>query len=70
MDKVYLISKGKLRIANKQFTSIKNDFEITFTNDTFIEECHGDTNSLPKVQYDFVRIDSIASKTVGTFVGK
>ena len=29
-DKVYLFSNGNVKMANKKFTSVKNDFSIIF----------------------------------------
>ena len=35
---MYYISKGSLKTANKQYSSLKNDYEMTINNDTIIEE--------------------------------
>jgi replication factor A1 len=35
--KVYFISRGSVRTANKKFTSIKNDYELHFNHETTIE---------------------------------
>uniref|UniRef100_A0A803TQ21 Replication protein A subunit n=1 Tax=Anolis carolinensis TaxID=28377 RepID=A0A803TQ21_ANOCA len=55
MNKVYYFSKGQLKVANKQYTSVKNDYEITFINDTSVIPCE-DAQHLPSVQFDFVSI--------------
>ena len=34
---VYFISRGRLRPANKQFNTTKNDYELTFNEDSEIE---------------------------------
>lgn len=70
MDKVYYISRCQLKTANKQFTSLKNDYEMAFTPDTVVAECTDDASSLPTVKYDFVPISDIANKTADTLVGK
>eukprot|EP00118_Oscarella_pearsei_P026443 m.309911 g.309911 ORF g.309911 m.309911 type:complete len:619 (+) comp48548_c0_seq1:47-1903(+) len=57
--KVYLISRGQLRPANKRYTSIKNDYELTFSNDTTVELCSDFSGDLPEVQYDIVEIRKI-----------
>ena len=41
-NKIYIFANGQIKIANKKFTSIKNDFNITFANETEIEECGED----------------------------
>ena len=38
---VYYISKGKLKPANKKFSSIKNDYELTLGQETVVEEVGG-----------------------------
>nr|XP_023024582.1 replication protein A 70 kDa DNA-binding subunit-like [Leptinotarsa decemlineata] len=45
VDKVYFISKCQLKPANKQYSTLKNDYEMTMTSET----------------YDFVTIDKIAN---------
>ena len=62
VDKVYFISKCQLKPANKQFTTIKNDYEMTFNNDTVVQECTEPADNVPTVQYNFVTIAEIAEK--------
>ena len=38
---VYYISRCSLKTANKQYTAIKNDYEMTINNDTTIVKCEG-----------------------------
>uniref|UniRef100_A0A182QCD7 Replication protein A subunit n=1 Tax=Anopheles farauti TaxID=69004 RepID=A0A182QCD7_9DIPT len=61
VDKVYFISKCQLKPANKQYTSLKNDYEMTMTNDTIVQECKEADGSLPEIQYNFVPISQIAN---------
>ncbi|XP_053130539.1 replication protein A 70 kDa DNA-binding subunit [Hemicordylus capensis] len=58
LNKVYYFSKGNLKTANKQYSSVKNDYEITFTNDTAVIPCE-DGRHLPSVQFDFVSIGDL-----------
>lgn len=69
VDKVYYISKGQLKPANKQYSNIPNDYEMTLTNETAIQECTEDTE-VPTVKYDFIPISDIAEKPKDTIVGK
>ena len=39
---MYYISKGSLKTANKQYSSLKNDYEMSINNDTIIEEVLAD----------------------------
>ncbi|XP_321709.5 replication protein A 70 kDa DNA-binding subunit [Anopheles gambiae] len=61
VDKVYFISKCQLKPANKQYTSLKNDYEMTMTNDTIVQECKDADGSMPEIQYNFVPISQIAN---------
>uniref|UniRef100_A0AAG5CXQ0 Replication protein A subunit n=1 Tax=Anopheles atroparvus TaxID=41427 RepID=A0AAG5CXQ0_ANOAO len=61
VDKVYLISKCQLKPANKQYSSLKNDYEMTMTNDTIVQECTDADGSMPEIQYNFVPISQIAN---------
>ena len=70
MDKVYYISKGQLKPANKQYSNIPNDYEMTLSNDTVIQECVEDLADVPAVKYDFVPIKDIADKPANTIVGE
>ncbi|XP_031346155.1 replication protein A 70 kDa DNA-binding subunit-like isoform X2 [Photinus pyralis] len=68
LDKVYYVSKGRLEFANKQFNSLKNDYEIKFTPNTIVEECHEGAESVPQTSYNFVSIDKIADIEVDTVI--
>ncbi|XP_041097225.1 replication protein A 70 kDa DNA-binding subunit [Polyodon spathula] len=61
VNKVYYISKGTLKIANKQYTNVKNDYEMTLSNDTSIVPCD-DAGNVPMVQFDFVPIEELVNK--------
>ncbi|XP_047450988.1 replication protein A 70 kDa DNA-binding subunit [Mugil cephalus] len=59
--KVYYISKGSLKIANKQYTSVKNDYEMTLSGESTIIPCE-DSCDVPMVQCDFVSIGDLENK--------
>ncbi|MGH0165031.1 UNVERIFIED_CONTAM: hypothetical protein FKN15_048009 [Acipenser sinensis] len=61
VNKVYYISKGTLKIANKQYTNVKNDYEMTLNNDTSIVPCD-DAGDVPMVQFEFVPIEELENK--------
>ncbi|GAB1608186.1 replication protein A 70 kDa DNA-binding subunit-like [Argonauta hians] len=52
VNKAYYVSRANMKIANKKFSSVKNDLEMTFNSDTVIELCTENTN-LPTISYDF-----------------
>lgn len=62
VDKIYYISRGQLKPANKQFNTLKNDYELTFGNDTVMQECAAEElGNVPAVKYDFVPIADLAA---------
>ncbi|KAJ3642909.1 hypothetical protein Zmor_025657 [Zophobas morio] len=68
VDKVYYFSKCQLKPANKQFNTLKNDYEMTIGNETVIEECLNDDGLVPQVKYSFVPISSVAELAVGALI--
>jgi len=58
--KVYYITKGSLRTANKQYTSLKNDYEMYLNNDSVVEPCTEDV-ALPEANFNFVNIGDLES---------
>jgi replication factor A1 len=46
-DQVYVFGNGKLKVANRKFTSIRNDYEITF-DDKAIVECATRRTAIPQ----------------------
>ncbi|EFN70726.1 Replication protein A 70 kDa DNA-binding subunit [Camponotus floridanus] len=59
---VYYISRCKLKTANKQFSTLKNDYEMTITDDTMISPCHKNCDNIPMQQFDFCPISQVESK--------
>ncbi|UYV80930.1 RPA1 [Cordylochernes scorpioides] len=67
VNKVYYISKAALKPANKQFTSIKNDYEMTFSQETTVEPC-SDTSSTPMLSFNFVPFDQLDKCEKDSFI--
>ncbi|XP_029174342.1 replication protein A 70 kDa DNA-binding subunit-like [Nylanderia fulva] len=59
---VYYISRCALKAANKQFNSLKNDYEMTMTNDTEIVPCHENSEDIPTLQFNFCAISQVENK--------
>lgn len=66
---VYYISKCSLKIANKQYTSVKNDYEMTLNGESTVIPCE-DSCDVPMVQCDFVSIDDLENRDKDAIVGK
>ncbi|KAM4842902.1 replication protein A 70 kDa DNA-binding subunit [Thomomys bottae] len=67
VNKVYYFSKGTLKIANKQFSAVKNDYEMTFNNETSVVPCEDDRH-LPTVQFNFTGIGELENKSKDALV--
>ncbi|EFA09711.2 replication protein A 70 kDa DNA-binding subunit [Tribolium castaneum] len=68
VDKVYYISKCQLQPINRQFCSLKHQFEMYFTPETIIEPSYDDNEIIPQITYNFTTIDKVAVMEAGTIV--
>lgn len=57
-DGVYTFSNGLVKLANKRFTSIKNDHCLTFSKDAVIEQCAED-DEIESVSFTFTGLEKI-----------
>ncbi|XP_056140297.1 replication protein A 70 kDa DNA-binding subunit-like [Lampris incognitus] len=60
--KVYYISKASLKVANKQYTKLKNDYEMTLHANSSIIAC-AESWGIPMVQCDFVPIAELENRS-------
>lgn len=61
VDQVYFISKCQLKPANKQFCTLKNDYEMSFTNETIVQPCEEVDSGIPEIKFNFIQISQIAT---------
>lgn len=59
VGKVYLISKGSLKPAQKNFNHLKNEWEIFLEATSSVELCHDEDSSIPKQHFSFKPICDI-----------
>lgn len=57
-DGIFTFSGGYVKLANKRFTSIKNDYCLTFSNHAIIERCEDD-EEIQSVSFTFTGLDRI-----------
>ncbi|XP_038716213.1 replication protein A 70 kDa DNA-binding subunit E-like [Tripterygium wilfordii] len=57
--KVYLLSKGILKPAQKNFNHLRNDLEISLDSTSVIQPCFEDDKSIPQQQFHFCTISGI-----------
>lgn len=67
MNKVYYVSRGTLKTANKQYSNVQNDYEMTFNQDTVIEPCTEEVD-LPGINFQFVGLNELDSKAANSLV--
>ena len=69
IDKVYVISGGRIKTANKKYSNIDHDYEITFDKNTTFEECtDSDQDSIGEMTYNFIKLRDLENIEVNTFV--
>ncbi|XP_070150372.1 replication protein A 70 kDa DNA-binding subunit-like isoform X2 [Polyergus mexicanus] len=59
---VYYISRCTLKTANKQYSTLKNDYEMTMIDDTEILPCYENNDNIPMLQFNFCPISWIENK--------
>ncbi|ANQ06239.1 Replication factor a related protein [Plasmodium coatneyi] len=67
LGKIYKISKGYIKAANKKFTTVKHDYEITLDENSIIEVLEENDN-IPKFIYKFTTIDAVKNMKIGSLV--
>lgn len=67
-NKVYFITSADLKAANKKFTSIANNFELFFNNDTEIVLSEDHNEDVPLMKYEFSSISNVKKMTKNSLV--
>ncbi|GFZ08627.1 replication factor-A protein 1-like protein [Actinidia rufa] len=70
--KVYLISKGSLRPAQKAFNHLRNDHEIMLDSTSTVQPCFEDDNSIPRQQFHFrpiIDVESMENNSIMDVIG-
>ena len=62
VGKVYLINNCSLKQANKQYSTLNNDYELTFRESTEMVLCEEDTSDIPSVTFNFVQLGQLTSE--------
>ncbi|KAI7849609.1 hypothetical protein BDC45DRAFT_448356 [Circinella umbellata] len=65
--KVYYISKARVTMARRQFSTLDNEYELVLEHQTEIELC-SDEVSIPKVNYNFVRVADVEQRDVNSTI--
>jgi replication factor A1 len=64
--KVYRFSKGQIKVANKAYSTLKHNYEITFEEDSLIEEVTtADAAEIAtEMRFNFTRIRDLSSRSM------
>ena len=54
-----LISNCSVKNANKQYSKLKNEYELTFKDNGTFELCEEDISDVPTISYEFVNISDL-----------
>ncbi|KAJ9135481.1 hypothetical protein P3X46_032661 [Hevea brasiliensis] len=57
--KVYLISRGNLKPAQKNFNHLRNDLEVFLESTSIVQPCFEDDNVIPRQQFNFRSISEV-----------
>jgi len=70
IGKVFYITQGTLKAANKQYSSLNNDYELTFRDSTEVVPCtdEDEMSKIPTVQFDFCKISQLDASLKDTTV--
>lgn len=66
-NNVYSVSRGNLKLANKRFSAIPNEYELTLNADAEVELVNDDTE-IETQKFDFVGIDAIQQVAADEYV--
>ncbi|XP_071730499.1 replication protein A 70 kDa DNA-binding subunit A-like [Rutidosis leptorrhynchoides] len=72
VGKVYFISRGSVKPAQKAFNHLNNDHEITLDHTSTIQPCFDDDTSIPSQQYHFrpiIDIENMDNNSVLDIIG-
>ncbi|XP_025197374.1 replication protein A 70 kDa DNA-binding subunit [Melanaphis sacchari] len=69
VNKVYFITRGAIKTANKKFSNLNNDYELTLSSETQIFPCHDfDDSQLPALKFNFVPLSQVKDVDVDGIV--
>jgi len=63
VGKVFLINNCSLKPANKQYSNLNNDYELTFRDSTeMVLVTDEDTSAIPSLTFEFVKLGDLSEK--------
>lgn len=69
LNKVYFITRGTIKTANKKFTNLNNDYELTLSGESQVFPCYDfDESQLPAVQFNFTQLNKVKDLEVDKLI--
>lgn len=69
LNKVYFITRGSIKTANKKFSNLNNDYELTLSSDSQIFPCHDfDDSQMPALKFNFIELSKVKDVDVDGIV--
>ena len=59
-----------MKIANKQFNSLNNQYELTLSKFSIVQQCFDENIPIPEVTYNFTPFDKISQVESNGVIGK
>ena len=57
-DKVYMFTGGSIKVANRAYSSVNNQYEINFSGNTTVHKCEDD-DKIMKITFSFMKIENL-----------
>ncbi|XP_021275893.1 LOW QUALITY PROTEIN: replication protein A 70 kDa DNA-binding subunit A [Herrania umbratica] len=70
--RVYMISRGTLKPAQKAFNHLNNDYEICLDSTSIIQPCYEDDNKIPRQQFHFrtiIDVEGMENNNIVDIIG-
>ena len=72
IGKIYYISTGTLKSANRQYSQLNNEYEITFKETTEVSPCtdSSEAAAIPKITFNFCKISALDPSLANRYKAK
>ena len=64
VGKIFNLSRGQAKVANRQYNICNHRYELTFDKDALVEEATDEGEQIQKVKFNFVDVKSVSSKSL------
>lgn len=70
VGKVYYIARCGLKSGNNKFSTIQNNYELSFDAKSEVVPCNDQADDVPTINFSFVQIDHIENLAPNAMIGK